>query len=110
MSTALLHAFTECGRGAELARELVSAEVCRETDHRAMFRAASLATALVDEFMRAHCKPFLQVCLTVSPIVDHNKLHSTTINSHSAFTYGTHKIYKMWKVVEDTCLCGSRTN
>uniref|UniRef100_A0A2H1VI96 SFRICE_007951 n=1 Tax=Spodoptera frugiperda TaxID=7108 RepID=A0A2H1VI96_SPOFR len=72
LATSLLHAFTECGRGAELARELVSAEVARETDHRAMFRAASLATALVDEFMRAHCKPFLQAAIseTVQRLID----------------------------------------
>ncbi|XP_075979403.1 RAS p21 protein activator vap [Anticarsia gemmatalis] len=72
LATSLLHAFTECGRGAELARELVSAEVARETDHRAMFRAASLATALVDEFMRAHCKPFLQAAIseTVQKLID----------------------------------------
>ncbi|CAG9116818.1 unnamed protein product [Plutella xylostella] len=59
-ATALLHAFTECGRGAELSRELLQAEVNRETDPRAMFRAASLATAVLDQFMHAHCKPFLQ--------------------------------------------------
>ncbi|KOB51802.1 Ras GTPase-activating protein 1, partial [Operophtera brumata] len=68
--TAVLHAFSECNRGAELARELVCAEVARETDHRAMFRAASLATAVVDEFMRKHCKPFLQVTRTLSPRVE----------------------------------------
>ncbi|KOB73790.1 Ras GTPase-activating protein 1, partial [Operophtera brumata] len=69
---AVLHAFSECNRGAELARELVCAEVARETDHRAMFRAASLATAVVDEFMRKHCKPFLQAAIseTVQKLID----------------------------------------
>ncbi|KAF9413307.1 hypothetical protein HW555_008423 [Spodoptera exigua] len=72
LATSLLHAFSECGRGAELARELVGAEVAREADHRAMFRAASLATALLDEFMRAHCKPFLQAAIseTVQRLID----------------------------------------
>ncbi|XP_048484401.1 ras GTPase-activating protein 1 isoform X2 [Plutella xylostella] len=71
-ATALLHAFTECGRGAELSRELLQAEVNRETDPRAMFRAASLATAVLDQFMHAHCKPFLQAAIaeTVQKLID----------------------------------------
>ncbi|RVE54285.1 hypothetical protein evm_001112 [Chilo suppressalis] len=72
LATSILHAFTECGRGAELARELVSAELAREADPRAMFRAASLATAVVDEFMRGQCKPFLQAAIseTVQKLID----------------------------------------
>ncbi|CAG9790861.1 unnamed protein product [Diatraea saccharalis] len=72
LATSILHAFTECGRGAELARELVSAELAREADPRAMFRAASLATAVVDEFMHAQCKPFLQAAIseTVQKLID----------------------------------------
>ncbi|KAL0821021.1 hypothetical protein ABMA28_005670 [Loxostege sticticalis] len=72
LATSILHAFTECGRGAELARELVSAELAREPDPRAMFRAASLATAVVDEFMHTQCKPFLQAAIaeTVQKLID----------------------------------------
>lgn len=72
LATSLLHAFTECGRGAELCRELANAEVTREIDHRALFRGASLATALLDEFMHAHCKPFLQAAIaeTVQKLID----------------------------------------
>ncbi|XP_072938428.1 ras GTPase-activating protein 1 [Epargyreus clarus] len=72
LATSVLHAFSECGRGAELARELASAEVAREPDHRALFRAASLATAVLDEFMRALCKPFLQAAIseTVQKLIE----------------------------------------
>ncbi|KAI5651600.1 SH2 domain-containing protein [Phthorimaea operculella] len=72
LATSVLHAFTECGRGAELARELVSAEVLKETDHRSLFRGTSLATAVVDEFMHAQCKPFLQAAIseTVQRLID----------------------------------------
>ncbi|KAL4710967.1 hypothetical protein ACJJTC_017932 [Scirpophaga incertulas] len=72
LATAILHAFTECGRGAELARELVGAELAREVDPRAMFRAASLATAVLDEFMHTQCKPFLQAAIseTVQKLID----------------------------------------
>ncbi|KPJ15776.1 Ras GTPase-activating protein 1 [Papilio machaon] len=67
-----LQTFSECGRGAELARELAGAEVAREADHRALFRAASLATAVIDEFMHALCKPFLQAAIaeTVQKLID----------------------------------------
>ncbi|XP_061379479.1 ras GTPase-activating protein 1 [Danaus plexippus] len=72
LATSVLHAFSECGRGAELARELSAAEVSREADHRALFRAASLATAVLDEFMHALCKPFLQAAIaeTVQKLID----------------------------------------
>ncbi|CAH2087033.1 unnamed protein product [Euphydryas editha] len=72
LATSVLHAFSECGRGAELARELATAELAREGDHRALFRAASLATAVLDEFMHALCKPFLQAAIaeTVQKLID----------------------------------------
>ncbi|XP_050349896.1 ras GTPase-activating protein 1 [Nymphalis io] len=72
LATSVLHAFSECGRGAELARELATAEVAREPDHRALLRAASLATAVLDEFMHALCKPFLQAAIaeTVQKLID----------------------------------------
>ncbi|XP_063368030.1 ras GTPase-activating protein 1 [Cydia amplana] len=75
LATSLLHSFTECGRGAELARELAGAEVARECDHRTMFRGASLATAVADEFMRAQCKPFLQAAIseTVQKLTNETK-------------------------------------
>ncbi|VVC99599.1 unnamed protein product, partial [Leptidea sinapis] len=68
----VLHSFSECGRGAELAHELAAAEVVRESDHRALFRGASLATAVLDEFMHALCKPFLQAAIseTVQKLID----------------------------------------
>ncbi|XP_047506178.1 ras GTPase-activating protein 1 isoform X2 [Pieris napi] len=72
LATSVLHAFSECGRGAELAHELSAAEVVREADHRALFRGASLATAVLDEFMHALCKPFLQAAIseTVQKLID----------------------------------------
>ncbi|XP_045538707.1 ras GTPase-activating protein 1 [Papilio machaon] len=72
LATSILQTFSECGRGAELARELAGAEVAREADHRALFRAASLATAVIDEFMHALCKPFLQAAIaeTVQKLID----------------------------------------
>ncbi|XP_059056111.1 ras GTPase-activating protein 1 [Achroia grisella] len=72
LATSILHAFAECGRGAELSRELAAAELAREPDHRALFRAASLATAVLDQFMHAQCKPFLQAAIaeTIQKLID----------------------------------------
>lgn len=64
LASSLLRVFRDCNRAAELARELLAAEVARETDARALFRAASLATAVMDAFMRAQCGHYLQAAIS----------------------------------------------
>ncbi|XP_018575250.1 ras GTPase-activating protein 1 [Anoplophora glabripennis] len=63
LATALLRVFRAEGRETELLRELNSAEIARETETSTLFRAASLATTLMDLYMRAECGGFLQAAV-----------------------------------------------
>nr|CAI5825287.1 unnamed protein product [Callosobruchus analis] len=63
LATALLRVFRAEGRETELLRELNSAEILRETETSTLFRAASLATTLMDLYMRAECGGFLQAAV-----------------------------------------------
>ncbi|XP_060525737.1 ras GTPase-activating protein 1 [Cylas formicarius] len=63
LATALLRVFRSEGRETELLRELNCAEVARETETGTLFRAASLATTLMDLYMRAECGGFLQAAV-----------------------------------------------
>ncbi|XP_018334590.1 ras GTPase-activating protein 1 [Agrilus planipennis] len=63
LATSLLRVFRAEGRETELLQELNSAEVGRETDTSTLFRAASLATTLMDLYMREECSGFLQAAV-----------------------------------------------
>ncbi|KAG5897068.1 hypothetical protein JTB14_025884 [Gonioctena quinquepunctata] len=63
LATALLRVFRAEGRETELLRELNSAEITRETETSTLFRAASLATTLMDLYMKAECGGFLQAAV-----------------------------------------------
>ncbi|KAK5650860.1 hypothetical protein RI129_001889 [Pyrocoelia pectoralis] len=63
LATALLRVFRAEGRETELLKELNSAEVARETETPTLFRAATLATTLMDLYMRAECGGFLQAAV-----------------------------------------------
>lgn len=63
LATSLLRVFRAEGRETELLRELNSAEIARETETSTLFRAASLATTLMDLYMRAECGGFLQAAV-----------------------------------------------
>ncbi|CAG9772494.1 unnamed protein product [Ceutorhynchus assimilis] len=63
LATALLRVFRAEGRETELLRELNTAEITRETETSTLFRAASLATTLMDLYMKAECGGFLQAAV-----------------------------------------------
>ncbi|KAF7282565.1 hypothetical protein GWI33_002355 [Rhynchophorus ferrugineus] len=63
LATALLRVFRAEGRETELLRELNTAEIGRETETSTLFRAASLATTLMDLYMKAECGGFLQAAV-----------------------------------------------
>ncbi|XP_056643425.1 ras GTPase-activating protein 1 [Diorhabda sublineata] len=63
LATALLRVFRAEGRETELLKELNTAEILRETETSTLFRAASLATTLMDLFMKAECGGFLQAAV-----------------------------------------------
>ncbi|KAK9884928.1 hypothetical protein WA026_009165 [Henosepilachna vigintioctopunctata] len=63
LATALLRVFRSEGRETELLRELNSAEIVRESETSTLFRAASLATTLMDLYMKAECGGFLQAAV-----------------------------------------------
>ncbi|CAG9835516.1 unnamed protein product [Diabrotica balteata] len=63
LATALLRVFRAEGRETELLRELNTAEILRETETSTLFRAASLATTLMDLYMKAECGGFLQAAV-----------------------------------------------
>ncbi|XP_068912775.1 ras GTPase-activating protein 1 [Tenebrio molitor] len=72
LATALLRVFRAEGRETELLIELNSAEIERETETSTLFRAASLSTTLMDLYMRAECRGFLQAAVleTVLRLLD----------------------------------------
>ncbi|KAH1006006.1 ras GTPase-activating protein 1 [Dendroctonus ponderosae] len=63
LATALLRVFRAEGRETELLKELNSAEILRETETSTLFRAASLATTLMDLYMKSECGGFLQAAV-----------------------------------------------
>ncbi|CAH1105565.1 unnamed protein product [Psylliodes chrysocephalus] len=63
LATALLRVFRAEGRETELLRELNTAEILRETETSTLFRAASLATTLMDLYMKAECGGFLHAAV-----------------------------------------------
>uniref|UniRef100_A0A182VZT1 Ras GTPase-activating protein 1 n=1 Tax=Anopheles minimus TaxID=112268 RepID=A0A182VZT1_9DIPT len=60
LATSLLKVFRHEKRETELLRILCQAEVARENETSTLFRGASLATTLMDLYMRAECTLFLQ--------------------------------------------------
>uniref|UniRef100_A0A182K4P8 Ras GTPase-activating protein 1 n=1 Tax=Anopheles christyi TaxID=43041 RepID=A0A182K4P8_9DIPT len=72
LATSLLKVFRHEKRETELLRILCQAEVARENETSTLFRGASLATTLMDLYMRAECTLFLQSAVsdTVQRILD----------------------------------------
>ncbi|EDW06133.1 ras GTPase-activating protein 1 isoform X1 [Drosophila mojavensis] len=72
LATALLRVFRHEKRETELIRILCQAEVARENETTTLFRGASLATTLMDLYMRTECSGFLQsaVSETVQRILE----------------------------------------
>lgn len=60
LATSLLRVFRHEKRETELIRILCQAEIGRENETSTLFRGASLATTLMDLYMRAECLTFLQ--------------------------------------------------
>lgn len=72
LATSLLRVFRNERRETELLRILCQAEVARENETTTLFRGASLATTLMDLYMRAECYEFLQsaVMETITRILE----------------------------------------
>lgn len=72
LATSLLKIFRHERKECELIRSLCQAEIARETDTATLFRATSLATTLMDFYMRAECGLFLQSALldTIQKLID----------------------------------------
>lgn len=72
LATSLLRVFRNEKRETELLRVLCQVEVARENETTTLFRGASLATTLMDLYMRAECYEFLQsaVSETIQRILD----------------------------------------
>lgn len=72
LATSLLKVFRHEKRETELLRILCQAEVARENETTTLFRGASLATTLMDLYMRAECTVFLQSAVsdTIQRILD----------------------------------------
>ncbi|XP_022225195.1 ras GTPase-activating protein 1 isoform X3 [Drosophila obscura] len=72
LATSLLRVFRHEKRETELIRTLCQAEVARENETTTLFRGASLATTLMDIYMRTECSGFLQsaVSETVQKILE----------------------------------------
>ncbi|SPP86437.1 blast:Ras GTPase-activating protein 1 [Drosophila guanche] len=72
LATSLLRVFRHEKRETELIRTLCQAEVARENETTTLFRGASLATTLMDLYMRTECSGFLQsaVSETVQKILE----------------------------------------
>lgn len=72
LATALLRVFRHEKRETELIRVLCQAEIARENETTTLFRGASLATTLMDLYMRTECTGFLQAAVseTIQRIMD----------------------------------------
>ncbi|CAO1437957.1 unnamed protein product [Diamesa tonsa] len=64
LATALLKIFRQDKKETELLKILCQTEVGKETDTSIIFRGTSLATTLMDIYMRAECNLFLQSALS----------------------------------------------
>lgn len=64
LATALLKIFRHDKKETELLKTLCVAEIGRESDTSTLFRGASLATTLMDFYMRSECRLFLQSALS----------------------------------------------
>lgn len=64
LASSLLKIFRHDRKECELIKSLCQAEVARETDTATLFRATSLATTLMDIYMRSECNAFLQSALS----------------------------------------------
>ena len=63
-ATSLLKIFRHDRKECDLMKTLCQAEIARESDTSTLFRAASLATTLMDIYMRSECTQFLQSALS----------------------------------------------
>jgi Ras GTPase-activating protein 1 len=63
LATSLLRIFRNDRRETELLRTLCQAEIARESDTNIIFRGASLATTLMDLYMRTECGVFLKAAV-----------------------------------------------
>lgn len=63
-ATSLLRIFRQEKKECELLKVLCQAEIARETDTSILFRGASLATTLMDLYMRSECGLFLKSALS----------------------------------------------
>jgi Ras GTPase-activating protein 1 len=63
-ASSLLKIFRHERKECELIKSLCQAEIARETDVATLFRATSLATTLMDIYMRSECGLFLQSALS----------------------------------------------
>lgn len=72
LATSLLRVFCHEKRETELLRILCQAEVVRESETSVLFRGASLATTLMDLYMRTECTEFLKAAVsdTVTRILE----------------------------------------
>lgn len=72
LATSILRVFRAERKETELLRTLCQAEVARESETTTLFRGASLATTLMDAYMKAECGAFLQAAVseTVQRILD----------------------------------------
>lgn len=64
LATSLLKIFRNEKKECELMKTLCQGEVARESDTATLFRANSLATTLMDNYMRSECGMFLQSALS----------------------------------------------
>jgi Ras GTPase-activating protein 1 len=72
LATSLLRIFRHDRRETELLRTLCQTEIARESDTAIIFRGASLASTLMDLFMKTECSLFLKSAVldTVQRILD----------------------------------------
>lgn len=64
LASSLLKIFSHERKECELIKSLCQAEIARETDVATLFRTTSLATTLMDIYMRSECGQFLQSALS----------------------------------------------
>ncbi|XP_055694825.1 ras GTPase-activating protein 1 [Lutzomyia longipalpis] len=64
LATSLLRVFRHEKRETELIKVLCQTEIARENETTTLFRGASLATTLMDLYMRAECFGFLQAAVS----------------------------------------------
>lgn len=72
LATSLLRVFRHEKRETELLKTLCQAEIARESETPTLFRGATLATTLMDLYMRTECTAFLQSAIldTIQKLLD----------------------------------------